>query len=129
MIKHTPRFLFRHRDRLHGRRAFAAVFDARLRKSAGPIAVCARCNGLGFCRLGLSVPRGAGSAVVRNRIKRRLREAFRLSRHQWPGAYDLVVVVRRHEPADLETYQRLLTEAVRNIHQTSVKRQAREGEP
>lgn len=39
-------------------------------------------NSLATCRLGLTVTRKAGGAVVRNRIKRRLREAFRRNRHE-----------------------------------------------
>jgi ribonuclease P protein component len=34
-------------------------------------------------RIGLTVPRALGGAVVRNRIKRRLRAAFRLHRSEW----------------------------------------------
>lgn len=124
MADDTRRFTFRHRQRLHGRLAFAEVFAARLRKTAGPIVVCARPNGLGYFRLGLSVSRRVGGAVVRNRIKRRLREAFRLGQHDWPGGYDIVVVVRPHEPANPAEYQRLLLNAVQRIHPLAVKRDA-----
>ena len=41
-------------------------------------------------RLGLVVPRSVGSAVERNRIKRKLREAFRKTAHRLPAA-DLVI--------------------------------------
>jgi ribonuclease P protein component len=41
-------------------------------------------------RLGLVVPRRVGSAVERNRIKRKLREAFRRNAHRLP-AVDLVI--------------------------------------
>ncbi len=34
-------------------------------------------------RIGLTVPKALGGAVVRNRIKRRFREAFRLHRSEW----------------------------------------------
>jgi ribonuclease P protein component len=116
MAEPTRRYLFRHRQRLHGNLAFAAVFDARLRKAAGPITVCGRPNGLDYHRLGLSVPRRVGPAVARVRIKRRLREAFRLSQHDWPGGYDLVVVVRPHKLAAVAEYQRLLSGAIQRIH-------------
>jgi ribonuclease P protein component len=41
------------------------------------------------------VPRAIGSAVVRNRIKRRLREAFRLHRSQLDPKWDIVLNPRR----------------------------------
>jgi ribonuclease P protein component len=46
-------------------------------------------------RLGLTVPRAVGRAVERNRIKRRLREAFRLHRAELGPRWDLVLNPRR----------------------------------
>ena len=45
-------------------------------------------------RLGLSVSRRIGNAVVRNAWKRRLREAFRVARQKIPAGHDYLVVVR-----------------------------------
>ena len=47
-------------------------------------------------RLGLAVPKAAGNSVVRNRIKRRLREIWRekLEAAEIPTASDYVLVVR-----------------------------------
>jgi ribonuclease P protein component len=45
-------------------------------------------------RLGLAVPKAVGSAVVRNRIKRRLREAFQARLPELPQDQDYVLVVR-----------------------------------
>lgn len=46
-------------------------------------------------RLGLTVPRAIGGSVVRNRIKRRLREAFRLHRAELDPQWDIVINPRR----------------------------------
>lgn len=46
-------------------------------------------------RLGLTVPRAIGGSVVRNRIKRRLREAFRLHRTDLNPQWDIVINPRR----------------------------------
>lgn len=45
-------------------------------------------------RLGIAVPKGSGSAVDRNRVKRRLREAWRERLPQVPAGRDYVLIAR-----------------------------------
>ena len=58
----------------------------------GPILMKAMPNGLDSSRYGFSVGRRVGNAVIRNRVKRRLREVLR-SKPLAPG-WDIVFVVR-----------------------------------
>ena len=61
-------------------------------------------------RAGITVSRRVGTAVVRNRAKRRLREVFRLQYPRLIGGWDLVFVVR---PAAAEaSYQELAASAL-----------------
>lgn len=79
---------------------FTRVYGRRQSAASGQLVVYALPNRLpdGRVRLGLSVSRRIGSAVVRNRWKRRLREAFRLMRPDLPRGLDVIIVVRAGEP-------------------------------
>ena len=111
--------------RLGGRVSFSRVFDHGVRESKGPLAMVSAPNDLGHPRLGISIGRRVGNAVVRNRIKRLLREAFRLMQHDLPHGYDLVLVVRPHEPQMLADYQRLLSLLAIKSHQKWQKRSSK----
>ena len=58
-------------------------------------AFCLARKNLSGPRLGLTVPRALGGSVVRNRIKRRIREAFRLHRAAIGTQWDIVINPRR----------------------------------
>ena len=116
------RYTFPKTSRVRNRREFSAVFDAKVRQARGPLVAYAIPTDRPTPRLGLSVPKHVGTAPRRNRIKRMLRESFRLMQHDFPRPYDLVIVVRPHPPMILAEYQRLLSGLLVKLHQAWQKR-------
>jgi ribonuclease P protein component len=99
-------------NRLLNKRDFDRVFAEKRSAAAGPLVVYVAKNDRSVPRLGLVVSRKVGSAVRRNRWKRRLREAFRLEKQNLPQDVDIVVIPRRTEPEDMEHLRRALVRTV-----------------
>lgn len=97
----------RHTVSLKRNHEFRALY-ARGKSSAGAfLVVYARPNRNGLTRLGLTVSSKLGKAVTRNRIRRRLREAYRLNEDKLRLGVDLIVVARsRAFDADFLALQR-----------------------
>ena len=91
----TPSERFPRHYRIVRGSEYRAIYDAGLKVHSERFVLFGRENNLSHNRLGITVSRKIGGAVVRNRIKRLLREAFRKSSAEIPYHYDLVVNVKR----------------------------------
>ena len=97
----TPRETFRPHERIKDPADFRRAFDRRRSVSDDVLIVYGVENGLDHPRLGISVSRKkVRRATARNRIKRLIREAFRLGKAEMPPGIDLVVLPARRR-ADL----------------------------
>ncbi len=78
------------------RNHFGHVFEHGRGSSNSALRVVLAPNQVGHARLGLAVSRGVSKrAVVRNKVKRQLREIFRRHRDLIPPTLDIVVVPQR----------------------------------
>jgi len=89
----AARETFSRDDRLRKRREFEECYASGVRASGRLLQVFLR-PGEGRSRIGISVPKRVGGAVLRNRLRRRIREIFRRNRDLLPRPVALVVHVR-----------------------------------
>ena len=98
----------RREQRLRKSRDFALVRREGRSWPGRLLVLAARPNGLDLTRFGFSVSKRVGNAVTRNRVKRRLREAARLS-DVGPG-WDILLIARAGAgSADYHELERSMT--------------------
>jgi ribonuclease P protein component len=98
-LKNTSKkkFSLRYFERLHKREDFNRVFKNGLRVESKSIKILAYERNDCHCvrRLGIVTSKKIGAATVRNKIKRRLREIFRTSKHSLKPKLDLIFVLKQ----------------------------------
>jgi ribonuclease P protein component len=85
------RLEFPREARLVRRGDFDAVYSAGKRRSSSHFTVFFRANQLPVSRFGFSIKKALGGAVVRNRMRRRMREIVRCHRMEIPTGWDIVI--------------------------------------
>jgi ribonuclease P protein component len=92
-IKKT--FCFAKKERIVEPQDFKKVMRFGKKLSSRNLVVFMKRNESLFHRLGIVVSKEVGSAVYRNRVKRILREYFRLHKCEVAGSFDMIILVKR----------------------------------
>jgi len=88
-------YSFLKNERLLKRSEFVNLNRSGKRSHSPHFVIIFKENGLGITRLGVTVTKRTGCAVKRNRIKRLLREYFRLHKAHFPQGYDVVIAAKK----------------------------------
>lgn len=94
-VSASKSFSFTKKERLLKRTEFLAVTESGKKSHTASFIIFIRSNTLGFSRIGITVSKKVGSAVERNRIKRLIREFFRLNKAGIETGIDIVVIAKR----------------------------------
>jgi ribonuclease P protein component len=117
-----PRSSFKATDRLRRRSEFQHVQRQGVRAQTDHFVVyAARFPGTRTVRLGTAISRRLGNAVIRNRIKRRIRECFRVGlRLKFPPGTGVMVIGRMGaEALEMASVMRELDSVVTNLQLSS----------
>jgi ribonuclease P protein component len=81
-------------ERIRKRREYLAIYQRGVRKHSEHFTCIVSPNPSGVRRLGITIVKKVGNAVTRNRIKRLIREFYRLHKPRLPAALDIVIMVK-----------------------------------
>lgn len=89
---------FRPDEKIRKRPEYLSIYQHGKRTYARHFTIVAQKNELGYGRLGITVSKKVGDAVRRNRIKRLIREFFRLNKTRLVASRDIVVIGKKGMP-------------------------------
>jgi ribonuclease P protein component len=86
---------FGRNERIRKRQDYLRIYGQGVRITSKRFTIITLANQSGIRRLGMTVSKKTGNAVQRNRIKRILREFFRLNKSRLPASQDIVIIAKK----------------------------------
>lgn len=91
---------------LRSSRDFARIYELRQRAGDDYLLLFGAPNDLGYTRIGLSVSKRHGNSVRRHRLRRLIREGYRLAQHEVVEGWDLICIPRADSCATTDDFRR-----------------------
>ncbi len=108
-------------ESLRKREDFSLVYQERKSFANKYLVMYVRKNELGKNRLGISVSKKVGNSVVRHRIKRYIKESYRLQEEHFKCGVDIVVIAKvRSKNVKYHEIEKALLH-LGNLHKITVK--------
>jgi ribonuclease P protein component len=85
-------------ERVTKRSRYKAIYNQGVWRSSQHFTTVTCSNTQGDKRLGITVTKKTGNAVKRNRIKRLIREFFRLHKSLFPEKHDVIIMAKKNVP-------------------------------
>jgi ribonuclease P protein component len=82
-------------ERVRKRQDYLRIYEQGVRRHSRRFTIITCRNSSGIRRLGIAVSKKTGNAVQRNRVKRLLREFFRLNKSRLPASQDIVIIAKK----------------------------------
>jgi ribonuclease P protein component len=89
---------FRPDEKIRKRLEYLSIYQKGTRTYTHHFTIVGQRNEMGYGRLGITVSKKVGDAVRRNRIKRLIREFFRLNKTRLVASRDIVVIGKKGMP-------------------------------
>ncbi len=99
------KYSFKKYEKLHKEKDFKNVFSGKEKIFSDYLRLYFCENNLKYSRLGISIKKSFGKAVIRNRAKRHIREFFRTTKHKLKKNIDMIFIIS-NEFKNLDFYKR-----------------------
>lgn len=89
---------YRKLERITNQSRYRTIYQQGVWRSSQHFSTITCINTQGVRRLGITVTKKMGNAVKRNRVKRLIREFFRLNKDLFPAEHDVVIMAKKNIP-------------------------------
>jgi ribonuclease P protein component len=111
---------FEKNERLRLRNDFKKLFDSKSRAVNSYFVLVFRENNLGYSRIAVSIKRKFGKAILRNKLRRQIKEIYRTNKSEFPQGYDFLFIPRKalseiYKKVDFFEIKKMIFDNVRKV--------------